>query len=86
MPGQRLRFNYGEILSILSSMTANRQVVAPAGADPAASVAAGSSKLPASFIMQELPGVQDAIENAPVIPDQGRPQTDGGTGSVGMAR
>jgi hypothetical protein len=92
-PGRALRFNYGEILSILSSMTSNRQLVAmsasgttggPPGG-PAGGAGAGS-KLPASFIMQELPGVQDAIENAPVIPDQGRPQTDGEPGRVGMAK
>lgn len=64
--GQRLDFNYAEILSILSNMTAARQLV---------SVASGT-KMPASLILQELPQVQDSIYSAPVIPDQGRPQTD----------
>ena len=74
-PGEALRFNYGEILSILSGMTANRQL----------SAVAGGQRIAASFVVQELPEVQDAIESAPAIPDQGRPQTDGEAGSVGMA-
>jgi hypothetical protein len=32
--------------------------------------------MPASFILQELPRVQDQILDAPPIPDQGRPQKD----------
>jgi len=37
------------------------------------------------FILQELPGGQDSIYSAPVIPDQGRPQTDE-PGTVGLAK
>ena len=47
--------------------------------------------VPASFILQELPQVQDSIYSAPVIPDQGRPQADTGQGGqdaekVGIAK
>ncbi|MEO6434937.1 MAG: flagellar basal body P-ring protein FlgI [Tepidisphaeraceae bacterium] len=77
LPGRALRFNYGEILAILSNMTSAQQL----------SALAGGTRVPASFIMQELPQVQDSIYNAPVIGDQGRPQTDGGEpGRVGMAK
>jgi hypothetical protein len=75
--GRALDFNYGEILSILSSMTQNRQITAYAG----------GQRLPASFILQELPRVQDQILDAPSIPDQGRPQKDeDANGRVGMAK
>ena len=77
-PGRRLNFNYGEILSILSKLTAQRQLSA---------VASSGTKLPALFILQELPQVQDSIYSAPVIPDQGRPQSnDTEPRKVGMAR
>jgi hypothetical protein len=83
-PGRRLDFNYGEILSILSKLTAARQLTA---------VASGNGqKMPAAFILQDLPQVQDSIYNAPVIPDQGRPQSDTGGHvdgegqSVGLAK
>jgi hypothetical protein len=62
-----LDFNYGEILSILSQLTTARQVSA---------YAPGGDRTPASFILQELPRVQDAIDSAPPIPEQGRPQRD----------
>jgi hypothetical protein len=74
--GRKLDFNYGEILSILSSLTANRQLTA---------LANGGTKMPASFILQELPTAQDSIYSAPVIPDQGRPQSDGEQ-KVGLAK
>lgn len=74
-PGRGLDFNYGEILSILSSMTQNRQITAYAG----------GQRLPASFILQELPRVQDEILDAPPIPNQGRPQKDEDS-KVGLAR
>jgi hypothetical protein len=73
--GRRLRFNYGQIVSILNNLVAQQQLTA---------VVAGGGRVPASFILQELPGTADDIDNAPVIPDQGRPQTD--DGRVGMAR
>jgi hypothetical protein len=74
--GRALDFNYGEILSILSSMTTSRQITAYAG----------GQRLPASFILQELPRVEDEILDAPPIPEQGRPQKDGDGGRVGMAK
>ena len=76
-PGRRLSFNYGEVLSILSAMTANQQLVA----------STNGSKTPASFILQDLPQVTDSIYSAPVIPDKGRPQGDEESGRrVGMAK
>ena len=76
--GRALDFNYGEILSILSSLTQNRQITAYAGGE----------RKPASFILQELPRLEGEIFNAPPIPDQGRPQKDEerDTGKVGMAK
>jgi hypothetical protein len=73
--GRRLRFNYGQIVSILNNLVAQQQLGA---------MVANGSRVPASFILQETPAATDAIDNAPVIPDQGRPQTD--EGRVGMAR
>jgi hypothetical protein len=83
--GRALDFNYGEILSILSSLTNNRQIGAYAG---------GGERQPATFILQELPRVQDEILDAPPIPEQGRPQKDSpsnvgdgvGDGKVGLAK
>ena len=75
--GRSLDFNYGEILSILSSMTADRHLAAYSG----------GKQLPASFILQELPGLKEQILDAPPIPDQGRPQKDEDDGGrVGMAK
>jgi hypothetical protein len=64
-PGQGLHFNYGEILSILSNLSAKEQLYAMTG----------GKDQQASFILQDLPRAQNSIYNAPVIPDQGRPQT-----------
>ena len=47
----------------------------------------GAEKMPASLILQELPGVQDQILDAPPIPNQGRPQKDEDAGGkVGLAK
>jgi hypothetical protein len=78
--GSTLDFNYAEILSILSVLTQNRQLSAYAN---------GGQRAPASFILEELPRVQDEIYNAPPIPEQGRPQKDEDQTSgkqVGMAK
>ena len=81
--GQRgFDFNYAQIISILNNLTANRQLCA---------VMPDGRNVPASFILQELPQVQDSIYSAPVIPDQGRPQADTGQGGqdaekVGIAK
>jgi hypothetical protein len=76
-PERRLSFNYGEVLSILTAMTANRQLVSYAN----------GNKMPASFILQDLPQIQDSIYSAPVIPDKSRPTGDEESGRrVGLAR
>jgi hypothetical protein len=72
MPG--LAFNYGEVVSILSSMAETKKLMA---------VAVTGTKVPASFMLQELPQVRDSIYSAPAIPEGPRPQTDE---PVGMAR
>ena len=33
-------------------------------------------KVPAAFVLQQLPGVETEIKEAPMLPDQGRPQAD----------
>jgi hypothetical protein len=73
--GRTLNFNYGQIVSILSNLTSQGQIVA----------VAGQSRTPASFMLQELPAAQDTIYSAPVIGDQGRPQVDE-PGRVGLAK
>ena len=75
--GRGFDFNYGQIVSILTKLTEKRQVSA---------AVAGGVRMPASLMLQELPGTNDAINNAPVIGDQGRPQTDSEPGKVGMAK
>ncbi len=74
--GRGFDFNYGQIVSILTKLTEKRQVSA---------AVAGGVRMPASLMLQELPGAADSIYNAPVIGDQGRPQTDE-PGKVGMAK
>ncbi len=59
-------FNYGEIVAILSSMADSKKLTA----------VANGAKLPASFMLQEAPQTRDSIYDAPVIPDQSRPQGD----------
>jgi len=81
----QLAFKYGQILSILNNLTTGQQLYA---------TAAGGQRVPASFILQELPQVQDSINTAPVIPEPAaaRPQPDNSgagdptTRAVGMAR
>lgn len=75
--GRKLNFNYGQIVAILNNLTGGQQLSA---------LAAGGIKRPASFVLQELPQAADSIYTAPVIPDQGRPQTDGDAGRVGLAK
>jgi hypothetical protein len=70
-----LSFNYGEIVSILTAMTGAHQI----------SAMAGGERVPATFVLQDLPRAHDSIYSAPIIPDQGRPQADE-PGKVGMAR
>ena len=79
--GRKLNFDYGQIVAILSNLTEKKQLE---------SVAAGGQRVPASFMLQELPTSADSIYNAPVISgDQGRPQGDTKAeepGRVGLAK
>jgi hypothetical protein len=72
--GGGLSFNYGDIVSILSALTDNKKL----------SAVASGRRVPASFMLQELPHVEDQILGAPAIPDV-RPQADE-PGKVGMAK
>ncbi|MDQ3439866.1 MAG: hypothetical protein M3478_05900, partial [Planctomycetota bacterium] len=69
-----LSFNYGDIVSILSALTDTKKL----------SAYASGQRVPASFILQELPMAQDAILGAPALPDA-RPQADE-PAKVGMAK
>lgn len=62
-------FAYGDIVAIMQSIADNRKLVAPMG-DQLASV---------PFMLQDIQGFENAIYNAPVIPDQTRPQSDNPT-------
>jgi hypothetical protein len=64
-----LDFCYADIVAILQKLADDQQVVAVASNDSAALV-------PTPFVLQSLPHMNDAIDNAPVIPDQTRPQAD----------
>jgi flagellar basal body P-ring protein FlgI len=72
--GGGLNFNYGDVVSILSALTDSKKL----------SAYASGQKVPASFMLQELPNVEDQIFGAPAIPDA-RPQSDE-PGKVGMAK
>jgi len=64
-----LNFGYAEIVAILQKLADNQEVVA---------VASGTDSHPVAtpLILQALPHMNDAIDLAPVIPDQTRPQAD----------
>ncbi|MGB7157504.1 MAG: flagellar basal body P-ring protein FlgI [Tepidisphaeraceae bacterium] len=72
--GSGLNFNYGDVVSILNALTDAKKL----------SAMANGQRVPASFVLQELPFVEDAIFNAPALPDA-RPQADE-PGKVGMAK
>ena len=77
--GGRKPAGMAEIVSILNRLLAgDRQA--------AVTASAGGKKLPASFILEELPQAQDSIYSAPVIGEQGRPQSDEPAREVGMAK
>jgi hypothetical protein len=64
-----LDFSYCDIVAILQKLADSQSVVAIASdMDP--------RPVPTPFILQALPHVDDAIDQAPVIPDQARPQAD----------
>ncbi len=67
-----LNFSYGDIVAILGALSDAKQVC---------SVMNGQ-RVPASFVMQEAPSMRQDILTAPVIPDQGRPESNA---TVGMS-
>ena len=67
-------FNYGDVVSILSALTDTKKL----------SAYASGRRVPASFMLQELPIAEDAILGAPALPDA-RPQADE-PAKVGMAK
>ncbi len=72
--GGGLNFNYGDVVSILSALTDRKKL----------SAYASGRRVPASFMLQELPNVEDQIFGAPALPDA-RPQSDE-PDKVGMAK
>jgi hypothetical protein len=67
--GVNLDFCYADIVAVLQKLADDQQLVAVASSDSAQVV-------PAPFVLQSLPHMNDAIDSAPVIPDQPRPQAD----------
>jgi hypothetical protein len=64
-----LDFSYCDIVAILQKLADSQSVVAIASdTDP--------RPVPTPFILEALPHMDDAIDQAPVIPDQTRPQAD----------
>jgi hypothetical protein len=70
-----LDFTYADVVALLQSMI-NGQKVSGAGA---------SQGQLASFVLQEPPAIQDAIDNAPLLGENGRPQTDAPTTQASSA-
>lgn len=66
-----LNFSYGDVVAMLQALSDARQI----------SCVLNGQRVPAAFVMQEAPNMQQDILNAPVIPDQGRPESNG---TVGM--
>jgi hypothetical protein len=64
-----LDFCYADIVAILQKLSDDQQMMAVASNDD-------SHLVPTPFILQALPHMDDAIDRAPVIPDQTRPQAD----------
>ena len=72
--GGGLSFNYGDVVSILNALTDAKKL----------SAMADGQRVPAQFVLQEMPLVEDSIFSAPALPDA-RPQSDE-PGKVGMAQ
>ena len=68
-----LNFSYADVVAILQGLCDARQV----------SSVINGQHVPAAFVMQEAPSMEQDIINAPVIPEQGRPEGEGGR-AVGM--
>jgi hypothetical protein len=71
---QNLNFTYGQVVGILLQLNKNGLLVGNVN----------GQVTPAAFVLQEYPGLQNEVIDAPVIPDAGRPQTDT-PGQVGMS-
>jgi len=67
-----LSFSYGDIVAMLQSMADARQL----------SGWAGGQRVPAAFVLQGVPKVEQTIYGAPVIPDARRPQTSSETSNA----
>jgi len=64
-----LDFCYADIVAIVQKLADNQQVIALASN-------VDTHPVPTPFILQALPHMEDAIDQAPVIPEQARPQAD----------
>jgi hypothetical protein len=70
-----LNFSYGDIVAMLQALSDSRQI----------SSVLNGQRVPAAFVMQEAPNMQQDILSAPAIPDQGRPESTDASKTVGMA-
>jgi hypothetical protein len=70
-----LDFSYADVVALLQSMIDGQKV----------SGAGGGQRQLASFVLQEPPVIQDAIDNAPLLGENGRPQTDAPTTQASSA-
>jgi len=71
-----LNFDYSQIVAIMNALADTKKLVAMNN----------GTAVPASFMLQALPQVQDSIYGAPAIPDQARPQGDETGKQVGLAK
>ena len=67
----QLNFGYGEVVAILQALVDSQKVSAIASANNA-----GTQRVPATFVLQEVPMLENSIYGAPVIHEPTRPQTD----------
>jgi hypothetical protein len=72
---QQLNFTYGDITAILQAMADRQQIVAMAN----------GTRLSTPFVLEQVQRVRDDVDNAPAIPEQGRPQGDTTTKAPGEA-
>jgi hypothetical protein len=62
-------FCYGDVVAIMQALSDARKLSAPQGEEVAS----------VNFMLQDIPGIENTIYGAPVIPDQTRPQSDNPT-------
>jgi Flagellar P-ring protein len=67
---EQLNFCYSDIVAILGALSDARQI---------GSIVHGQ-RVPAAFVMEQAPSIQQDILTAPVIPDQGRPESNQAVG------